>query len=224
MIKKEEVLIIAPHPDDDVIGMGGTISKYLENETKVTIIYATNGSGSKRLGKFKKLKKKEFINLRKQEAIKAIKKLAKNKNINLVKQIFVDIDSKNLKLRTNDFKTTLKETLKNKFSKIYLPYLKDKHETHKVCSKISLNEIKKQKKEKKVLFYEVWTPITEEKIELKDITKHIRKKKNAIKTHRSQISVSRFDEGILAKNRYNAVFSTINSTKTIKYAEIFLKA
>lgn len=223
MLKKEEILIIAPHPDDDVIGMGGTIAEYLENKVNITIIYATNGSGSKKLGKFKKLKKKEFINLRKEEAIKSIKKLGKNTS-GLVKQIFVNIDSKKLLLRNNDFKTTLKETLKNKFSKIYLPYLKDKHETHKICTRISLNEIRKSKKLKKVLFYEVWTPITEEKVIVKDITKHIRKKKNAIKLHKSQIKVSDFHEGIIAKNRYNAVFSTINSTKTTKYAEIFLKS
>lgn len=35
------VLIIAPHPDDEVLGCGGTISKYSRRGDHITICYAT---------------------------------------------------------------------------------------------------------------------------------------------------------------------------------------
>tara|TARA_B100000315_G_scaffold247117_1_gene275395 strand:+ start:489 stop:1292 length:804 start_codon:yes stop_codon:yes gene_type:complete len=43
------VLVISPHPDDEVLGMGGTIAKHLNNGSDITILYMTdgrNGGGS----------------------------------------------------------------------------------------------------------------------------------------------------------------------------------
>ena len=42
-IKAERVLIIAPHPDDEVIGCGGVILNYLEQGSDVTVVIVTNG-------------------------------------------------------------------------------------------------------------------------------------------------------------------------------------
>jgi glucosamine-6-phosphate deaminase len=40
----DKVLIISPHPDDDVIGMGGTL-ELMPNKQNVRILYMTNGDG-----------------------------------------------------------------------------------------------------------------------------------------------------------------------------------
>ncbi len=37
------VLVIAPHPDDEVIGCGGTIAKAVKNEDKVFVQYLSSG-------------------------------------------------------------------------------------------------------------------------------------------------------------------------------------
>ncbi len=37
-------MIISPHPDDDVIGMGGSM-ELLPNKQNVKIVYMTNGDG-----------------------------------------------------------------------------------------------------------------------------------------------------------------------------------
>ena len=41
--KDKKVLIIAPHPDDEVIGCGGLISKIKEGGGKVYVLFLTNG-------------------------------------------------------------------------------------------------------------------------------------------------------------------------------------
>ena len=43
-----KVLVIAAHPDDEVLGMGGTITKYVKNGDSVKIIIMATGIFSRR--------------------------------------------------------------------------------------------------------------------------------------------------------------------------------
>ena len=45
---EDRVLIISPHPDDDVIGMGGTMD-LLPNKDRVRVLYMTNGGSDLRI-------------------------------------------------------------------------------------------------------------------------------------------------------------------------------
>ena len=42
--RKQRVLVFSPHPDDDVISMGGTLAALVANQNDVTVAYMTNGS------------------------------------------------------------------------------------------------------------------------------------------------------------------------------------
>lgn len=39
------VLVLSPHPDDEAIGMGGTLLKHVDNGSEVTVLYLTDGGG-----------------------------------------------------------------------------------------------------------------------------------------------------------------------------------
>jgi glucosamine-6-phosphate deaminase len=41
---REKVLIFSPHPDDDVISMGGTLRKLVEQGNEVHVAYMTSGA------------------------------------------------------------------------------------------------------------------------------------------------------------------------------------
>ncbi len=43
-MKAEKVLIFSPHPDDDVISMGGTLKKLRNQGHEVSVAYMTSGS------------------------------------------------------------------------------------------------------------------------------------------------------------------------------------
>ena len=42
--KNERTIVFSPHPDDDVISMGGMLDKLVRNENEVVVAYMTNGS------------------------------------------------------------------------------------------------------------------------------------------------------------------------------------
>ena len=60
---KEKILIVAAHPDDEILGCGGTIIK-LKKRHEIEVIFLTDGVSSRGNNKNKILKrKKNCINL-----------------------------------------------------------------------------------------------------------------------------------------------------------------
>ena len=44
LMKEKRILVFSPHPDDDVISMGGILRKLTENKNAMTVAYMTNGN------------------------------------------------------------------------------------------------------------------------------------------------------------------------------------
>ena len=42
-VAMENIIVFAPHPDDDIIGCGGSIARQLQQGNKVSIVYLTSG-------------------------------------------------------------------------------------------------------------------------------------------------------------------------------------
>ena len=47
MTKKNKVLVIAAHPDDETLGMGGTIHKLIKAGDEVHVMFLSTGVGSR---------------------------------------------------------------------------------------------------------------------------------------------------------------------------------
>ena len=71
-LKKNKILVIAAHPDDEILGCGGTINK-LKNSNTIEIVFLTNGVSAR-----SKNKKKE--NIRKNECLSLMKYLKAEKH------------------------------------------------------------------------------------------------------------------------------------------------
>ena len=65
--KNKKILIIAAHPDDEILGCGGVISK-LKKNNKIQVVFLTDGVSSR-------TKNNNKINIRKTESIKLFKYL-----------------------------------------------------------------------------------------------------------------------------------------------------
>jgi LmbE family N-acetylglucosaminyl deacetylase len=44
-VSRARVLVLAPHPDDEAIGMGGTLAMHAANGSSVCVVYLTDGGG-----------------------------------------------------------------------------------------------------------------------------------------------------------------------------------
>ena len=113
--EKDKVLIVAAHPDDDVLGCGGTIAFLREKKIKVRVVFLAEGISARYLQKdIGSFKVKKEIDYRNKCALKALKILGVNKEeiffnnyqcLNLDQISFLDI-TKTIEKQVYDFMPT----------------------------------------------------------------------------------------------------------------------
>jgi N-acetylglucosamine malate deacetylase 1 len=172
------VLILTPHPDDEVLGCGGSIVKHKKAGDKVSVVCLTDGSR----GNLKSERDEALIKMRKDEMSKAHKILGINKTFYL--------DAEDGKLKADDkivskISDIFKETSPDA---IYLPFFLDLHKDHVETSRIFLKSASKSVFLGKCIAYEVNTPIFPNTI--LDITDCVEKKIDALKCYKSQLSIN----------------------------------
>ena len=59
-----KILIIAAHPDDEILGIGGSIAKWAASGNKVDVKILAEGSTSRDLKRDSKLRQNDILNLR----------------------------------------------------------------------------------------------------------------------------------------------------------------
>ncbi len=62
-MKNDKILIIAAHPDDEILGCGGTIAK-MKNKNNIQIIFMTNGVGARGANRIKEIKKRKKASIK----------------------------------------------------------------------------------------------------------------------------------------------------------------
>lgn len=193
------VLVIAPHPDDDLIGCGGSVIKHLEVGHSITIVYLTSGEAggtlpAEKLGK-----------LREMEALKS------------TKSIGIAPGSLHF-LRQPDGHLTVTKPLVNQIAAlirtvtpeiVYLPHAHDAHPDHRAAHKLGTEAIELASLGQRwhpgtVLAYEVWTPIRKPGY-IEEITDVFNKKLAALEFHKSQFEILAYDDLATSLGTYRAI-------------------
>ena len=205
-MKRSRVLVLAPHPDDEAIGCGGTLRWHVEQGDEVHVIFLTSGEGGVR-----RQDPGETARIREKEARAAAKVLGYR-----AFEFWREPDGR---LRSTG---TLRKRLAQKLRGfrphlLYVPHPGEMHPDHRAAARLV-----KQTKTKgtEVRFYEVWTPL--QRIDhVQDISAQIQKKRAAIRAHKSQCAIMRFDDSALALARYRG---EMHSWPGGRYAEVFSRA
>ncbi len=196
----KRILVIAPHPDDEILGCGGTIIKAVKNKSKVAVLYLTSGDSEN--------------GIREKEAEKVCNYLKINKYYFLRLQDHLELSGKNINKIIkilDDFKPDF----------IFINHDQDGDNDHKISYRLAMeaswryNSISQKNKLKGILLYEVHTPMDEYQI-VEDISNLIDEKMKIMAFYKSQIKKSRVDLAIKGLNRYRG---TIH--EGLDFAEVF---
>jgi len=199
------ILVIAPHPDDESIGCGGTVYKHTKAGERVSAVFLTSGE----LG-LKTLPPEKARSVREKEARAAAKILG------LVDLVF---------LRGSDWYVTdttdrLTSELTVLFTRekpelIYLPHPGEWHPDHQAALPLVQGALKAVDLAPTLRTYEVWTPLSEFD-HLEDISSVMPFKLKAVRAHRSQCKNLRYDRAVRGLNEYRGAMTT-----KYRYAEVF---
>lgn len=207
MVDKPEgskILVIAPHPDDDIIGCGGSIRLHRQLGHKVTILYVSDGErGIRNMNPIK------TAELRRHESGLAAKHLGVEED-NLFHLHLRDGDLINQCGTNHDFRTILE---KSDPDIIYLPSFIETHRDHFSANVLLKNNLIRNVT---IAAYEIWTPLIPNR--LINITPVIEEKRKALLEHASQLKELDYLDAALSLNRYRAAMYT----KEIQYAEAFI--
>src|SRR6185437_5831894 len=208
------VLVIAPHPDDESIGCGGALCLHARRQDRISVVYLSSGE----LG-LKHLPATRARLIREREAEKAAKTLG------VTNQFFLRLPDwfvgDNVGRATKKLTTILKRTTPDL---IYLPHAAEWHPDHKACLPIARAALRKSGIATPALrAYEVWTPLAEWN-HVEDITAVMQRKLRALRAHRSQLlefdyvravtGLNQFRGELAAKCRFAEVFQSVSLPRT----------
>lgn len=200
------VLILAPHPDDECIGCGGTICLHVARGDNVSAVFLTSGE----LG-LKHLSREEAWRVREREAKRA------GRILGLSELQFLRCRDWFLGDEIETAATALLPILQRiKPELIYLPHDLEWHPDHKAAWPILRAALAHGKDPAPELrAYEVWTPLPEYG-HVENVTSVMTQKLKAIRAHASQLKEFNYVTAIRGLNQYRGVLAG-----NCKYAEVF---
>ncbi|MBR6162866.1 PIG-L family deacetylase [bacterium] len=177
----DKCLVLAPHPDDESIGMGGVLNLYPHN---FDVVCLTSPSKERIL---------EFEEAMKFAGIKNFKML--------------DLEDKHI---INGFEK-FKNIDVSLFDYIFIPYIFDQHKDHKAVSLLLKRLLKKSehKNTLKIVYYEVWSAMSLPNYFV-DISSVSSKKAEMINFHKSQIATKDYAQKILGLNSYRGLLRSLD--------------
>ena len=191
MKKNKSVLVVAAHPDDEVLGCGGTIAKLSSSGSNINILFLSNGEDSRKANKLKM--KKKILNRKK--AAKLASKILGTKSPN-----FADLSDNQLDKYPliKIIKIIEKNIKKYKPSVIYTHFKNDLNIDHQIVNRAVTTACRPQKNSsvKSLFFFEVpssteWRIDSKKKIFnpnwFEDISKTKNKKLLALKAYKTEL-------------------------------------
>jgi LmbE family N-acetylglucosaminyl deacetylase len=203
-ISSKDALIIAPHPDDESLGCGGSIIKHIRAKSRVKVIFLTNGDKGDFQGRFGK----EYVEIRKNSARKAMGILG-------VEDFeFWGYGDRELAAATGEAEEKLLYTIRAfSPSLLYAPSPLEAHPDHKAAFQIVWNL--RTRIQISYAFYEVLMALYPNA--LVDISDEMEQKRKAIESYHTEVYYNDYVTKVLGLNR----FRTATLPKTIRYSEAF---
>jgi len=200
------VLVIAPHPDDESIGCGGAICLHAARGDHVEIIFLTSGE----LG-LKHLPREQAWQIREREAKTAATILG------VEALTFLRLPDWFVSEEVEQAAAKLGALLRRKTPQIiYLPHAGEWHPDHRAALPVVRTALRAgEGPAPTLLTYEIWTPLSEYDL-VEDITSAMASKVRAVRCYRSQLEDFHYDRAVHGLNQYRGALAA-----SCRYAEVF---
>ena len=209
-IKAKNILVIAPHQDDEAIGCGGLLLKN-KGAVSQTVCFVTDGAQSN-IG----VTIEESVALREKEAIAALKILKAD-------PLFLRLPN-NAKMLTDENAEQLAKVIRSINPDLILtPWIFDKPAKHRMVSLLLYNALKKSgvSENLPVWLYQVHN-LFSPNIAI-DVTYEMEEKIEAVKKYKSQLEhIAPYDHHIEGLNKWNSQFLKGRTRRA--WAEIYFAA
>jgi LmbE family N-acetylglucosaminyl deacetylase len=207
----ENAVVISPHPDDEIIGCGGTLIRMQEAGSKISVVQLTDGSASSALEDAPETIRKT---IRLEEATAVAKNLG---FANLF--LFREEDSNLICSREN---VTRLSSILNRLrpAVIFVPFMNDPHPDHVAANEIlgkSLESSELDLPKVAILSYEVWSLVPPDTI--CPVDRQFDKKEKMLMKYRTAMRVIDCVDFCESLNLYHA-YKLLGK---LGFAEVFLK-
>jgi len=197
-------LVVSPHPDDDVMGAGGTLHLIRD---RVWIVHVTDGG----LG-IPGVLPENARQVRQTEARQAAIALCIPED----RLRFLGFHDQEIG-KTDHVSNRIAEVLADiRPEDIFLPSPLDNHPDHRHTALAAAGALETNRTSASCWVYEVWTPFYPNRIV--DISGVVEIKKRAIEAHYSQVSVIDYVEKVTGLNSFRSM-----TAKGVRFAEAFYK-
>jgi LmbE family N-acetylglucosaminyl deacetylase len=202
----KDALVLAPHPDDETLGCGGSIIKHVKAGSRVKILFMTDGNK----GDFEARFGKDYVNMRRHAARQSMAILG------VQDYEFWGFEDRGLYEVSEDILRRLEGVI-GAFSPalIYTPSPYEAHPDHRALSKIAM--VLFEQTGIQIIFYEVLMALYPNM--LVDITLEMERKKEAIESYHTEIYYNDYVKKIESLNK----FRTSTLPKSISFAEGFVQ-
>lgn len=189
------VVVVAPHPDDEVLGCGGALCRHAADGARIAVIFLTSGE----LG-LKHLPRERAWRIREREA-RAAARILGVARVEFLRGPDWGVDQARRRLLA-PLRRLLQE---EKPVLIYLPHPADGHPDHQAAEPLVRKALSPGRGRPPVLRgYEVWTPLGAFD-HVEDITEVMPRKLRALRAHASQLKEFDYERAIRGLNQYRGV-------------------
>lgn len=216
------VLVLAPHPDDEVIGCGGALRRHVLAGAQVTVVFLTDGrSGDRELGKNSGPGDEELARARTELSTRRKRESEAAAEILGVQELlFLDGPDGALD-DTPALTAQLRDVLRRCApSLIYVPSMLDLHADHWATNRVFYHCLDTLDETAPVLReYEVWTPLLVNRLVVIDDV--MEEKRRALEQFASQ-NPARLVNATVGLNRYRSIY--LYQAKERQFAEAFYES
>lgn len=212
----DKIMVFAPHPDDDIIGCGGSIARHIRQGDQVAIVYLTSGEAGSL-----EYDASRLAVLRENEARQAAQLLGTGE------LFFLRYPDGYLAYTPAALDTIVDLIRQFRPNRVYLPHSQEAVPDHQITYRLAIEGIRRaagpwfQQGEldpwrvDTILGYEVWTPLAIIG-HGQDISGYMSLKLEALRMHRTQVESISYDEAVEGLNRYRGVMTGLGT-----YCECF---